>query len=72
MLVSIIIPLYNAKNYIADIVSNINNQTYKNIEVIFVDDGSCDGTLELLKDEKLVLKATFLKQKKCRTFCGEK
>ncbi|MBP3339456.1 MAG: glycosyltransferase family 2 protein [Lachnospiraceae bacterium] len=53
MLVSIIIPLYNVNKYIDSIVSNINIQTYKNIEVIFVDDGSTDGTLEMLKHKKI-------------------
>ena len=49
LLVSIIIPLYNAELYVDDIVQNINSQTYKNLEVVFVDDGSTDCTLELIK-----------------------
>lgn len=43
-LVSIIIPFYNAKEYIDRCISSIIKQTYNNIEVIFVSDGSTDNT----------------------------
>lgn len=41
-LISIIIPVYNVENYIENCVSSVIKQTYKNIEIILVDDGSMD------------------------------
>lgn len=48
-LVSILIPLYNAGDYIAQTIENCLAQTYKNIEIIIVDDGSADDGLQIAK-----------------------
>lgn len=48
-MVSIIIPIYNAKKWIKDTIENILNQTYDNFELILVDDCSKDGTRKILK-----------------------
>ena len=50
-LVSIIIPVYNRKTIIEEVVECSVNQTYKNIEVIIVDNNSTDGTYEFLKSK---------------------
>lgn len=49
-LISIIIPCYNIEKYIEKCIESIEKQTYKNIEIIAVDDCSKDGTLAKLKE----------------------
>ncbi|TKZ35788.1 glycosyltransferase family 2 protein [Brachyspira catarrhinii] len=48
-LISIIIPVYNGQNFIKDSINSALNQTYKNIEIIVVDDGSTDNTANIVK-----------------------
>ena len=48
--VSIITTLYNSESFIEEYLDNILSQTYQNIEVIIVDDGSSDDSLEIVKD----------------------
>lgn len=45
--VSIVIPVYNGSNYMREAIDSALNQTYKNIEVIVVNDGSTDNTEEI-------------------------
>ncbi len=49
-LVSIIVPVYNAEKYLGKCIESIINQTYKNIEAIFVNDGSKDDSLSICKN----------------------
>ncbi len=48
-LVSVIIPVYNAEEYVRDAVESICRQTYPNLEIIIIDDGSTDKSLEILR-----------------------
>jgi len=52
-LVSIIIPVYNTKQFLRKCVESVCNQNYKSIEIILVDDGSIDGSSEVCDDLKL-------------------
>lgn len=59
-LVSILIPLFNAKAYLKETLSYLRNQEYKNLEIIIVDDHSSDGSLSLVhelmqEDERIQL-----------------
>jgi len=47
--VSIVIPTYNSEYYLIECLDSAINQTYKNIEIIVVDDESSDGTVEMVK-----------------------
>ncbi len=51
-LVSIIIPIYNSEKYLKTCVNSILNQTYKNIEVILIDDGSTDESRKICEKLK--------------------
>lgn len=48
-MISIIIPVYNAEKYLNDCINSILNQTYKDIEVLLIDDGSLDNSYAICK-----------------------
>lgn len=47
MLISVVLPTYNVKEYIEQCVQSLVQQTYTNVEILIVDDGATDGTSEL-------------------------
>lgn len=47
--VSIIVPVYNVDNYLEECLDSLVNQTYKNLEIILINDGSSDNSLEICK-----------------------
>lgn len=49
-LISVIVPIYNVEKYLARCVDSIVNQTYKNLEIILVDDGSPDRCPQMCDD----------------------
>ena len=47
--ISIIVPVYNVEKYLDECIQSIINQTYKNIEIIIINDGSTDNSLSILR-----------------------
>lgn len=47
-MISVIIPVYNTKQYLRSCLDSILSQTYSDLELLFIDDGSTDGSAELL------------------------
>lgn len=49
LLISVVIPTYNRKMFLLKAIESVIRQTYKNIEIIIIDNGSSDGTYEVVK-----------------------
>jgi len=50
--ISVVVPVYNVEQYLEKCVNSIINQTYKNLEIILVDDGATDKSGKLIKEIK--------------------
>ncbi|MFT6069520.1 MAG: glycosyltransferase involved in cell wall biosynthesis [Bacteriovoracaceae bacterium] len=51
-LVSVVMPVYNAEKYLGSAIESILNQSYKNLEIIIVDDASTDNSLSIIESFK--------------------
>ncbi|KXT83400.1 glycosyltransferase family 2 protein [Streptococcus panodentis] len=49
-LISVLIPVYNVEQYLAECVNSVRNQTYQNLEIILVNDGSTDASGQICRD----------------------
>lgn len=58
-LVSVVIPCYNHEQFVQDCIQSVIDQTYKNIELIIIDDGSKDRSVEKIKEMIPVCKERF-------------
>ena len=47
-LISVLVPCYNVEKYLGECIDSIRSQTYKNLEIICINDGSTDSTLDIL------------------------
>lgn len=50
--ISVILPVYNSENYLKECLSSLLNQTFGDIEILCIDDGSSDGSLMILEEFK--------------------
>ncbi|MGN1091551.1 MAG: glycosyltransferase family 2 protein [Alphaproteobacteria bacterium] len=60
-LISVIIPSYNHENYVQTTIRSVIEQTYQNIELIMIDDGSKDTTFEKIKEMENECKKRFVR-----------
>ena len=60
-LVSVVIPCYNHEKFVQDSIQSVIDQTYENIELIIIDDGSKDGSVKKIKEMVDVCKERFVR-----------
>ena len=60
-LISVIVPVYNVEEYLEECLNSILVQTYTNLEILIVNDGSTDNSLEILQEFSLCAKYSLLR-----------
>jgi glycosyltransferase involved in cell wall biosynthesis len=58
--ITVIIPVYNAEKYLAETLESVISQTYSNLEIVCINDGSKDGSLDIIKKYKKKDKRIFI------------
>lgn len=61
-LVSVIVPVYNTAEYVEECIQSILSQSYNNIELILVNDGSTDGSGEVCKKYEHLPNVLYIEQ----------
>ena len=69
-LISVIVPVYNIEKYLHESMESILNQTHKNLEIILVDDGSTDNSLNICKYYERLDKRVKVLTQKNTGICG--
>ncbi|MGI1988470.1 glycosyltransferase family 2 protein [Shewanella glacialipiscicola] len=57
-LISVVLPVFNGSKYIGDAINSIVNQSYDNLEIIIVNDGSTDNSIEIIRsfnDDRIII-----------------
>ena len=57
-LISVLLPVYNEEKYLSESINSILNQTYRNFELIIIDDGSTDKSIDIINsydDSRIIL-----------------
>ena len=71
-LVSIIVPVYNTAEYVEECIQSILSQSYKNIELILVNDGSTDGSDVVCKKYENLPNVIYIEQENLGTTAARK
>ena len=69
-LVSVIIPIYNGEKHVDELIKSITNQTYKNIEIITVDNNSTDNSMKKLNIINQKIPLIIFSNQKNEGYCG--